>query len=727
MAYADGNTAVYDAIHILKRNGRARDSVSVPAGSAGEIASIKGLHTPMTKIVSEGGSNLNGYDPGTGKVSVTANASGTTSVALLPGHKATAVTVGADGKCCVVDFTQPNKKKAVLLKSWHLRRPATSVSVIYARNRDKADQTGAADDWNILSNKDYYVAIGRHDGKVLLFDLDGRSLGQKVLDGYRTRIINVEWAKTNTGPPVPKKKEFTSIKTEDADIESKKLETATLQAIRPRAMTSPIEQDSLFDFTTPRKSLGFTPSADRSLAFENQKAICKAGSKQGDESHLFLQSVSAFNHLDLVSDLSSTSARAPPLPHSVPIATEEESPRRSQAIRSSSRSTRSGSALQWGTTTSLNKSASRTPPPVPPRPTLKAGGRSYMRRAQRARETACYGAARLGARRISEDSSRSHRRISTTTLPRTKVLMGPRPLRKRSPSTSLHARVASERASESSRLSSNALNSLSNGTNISTKSSTKSSTKDYKTASSYVRSSPESEASNDTIVDWSPGIFRQPLPTPVEHPFINPKLQISKKRNEKQSQATKQGHISLSSISSSSTNTICNWPKYKPPQVENATPSELISSMADSNISLTLDQRSAVLGSATALVLASGHYSDPATTDLNRKRSMASPPVTVAPPSTPTSIPQYHRCNCGSEVMAYMEQAFDRLRRENLVHAEGLRRDIGLLFEEQRGWVMDVIDGREGQDVGDTNSQNQSILSDVSAVKGEGKGKRKEM
>ena len=519
LAYADGSIAVYDALHILKRNGRARDSSSVPAGSAGEIASIKGLHTPTTAINTEGGFMSDNYDPGTGKVCVTANASGTTSVALLPGHKATSVTVGADGKCCVVDFTQPSKKRAVLLKSWHLRRPATSVSVIYARDKAKNDQTGAADDWNILSNKDYFVAVGRQDGKVLLFDLDGKLLGQKVLDARRTRIIDVEWAKLEPGFQVPEKEAHVSANTDNTDMEGKKLEIAAIRRLRRRAITPPIERDSLFDFTTPRRSLGLTPSAGTSHAAENLMANKEANIKQGVTSDISGPSGLALNSLNPLPDRSSMSPRLPALPQRESAEIQKEPPTRNRTEDSPPRSIGSGSTLQWGTTTSLSRHASHTPPPVPPRPTLKAGGRSYMRRAQRACEIDTHRVERAvssGTRRTSDGSSRSHRRVSTTVLPWTKVLMGPRPLRKGSNTPSLQAKVASKQTSDPLRLSTNALSSVPNGANSSTKSSIHS----YKTASSRVRSSLESEASNDTIVDWSPGIFRQPLPTPVDHPLV---------------------------------------------------------------------------------------------------------------------------------------------------------------------------------------------------------------
>ena len=167
---------------------------SASSGAGGEVGSIKGLHFIGSKVKKHPAEDGDWVDDPDG-TSVQAEAVSITAVALVPGHRALAVTVGADGKCCVVDFTQPTRRKAILLRSWHLRRPATALSVIYSKLPARASQLDGADELDAPANKDYCIAIGRQDGKVLLFDLNGKPLGKQILDPKGARVVDVEWAK----------------------------------------------------------------------------------------------------------------------------------------------------------------------------------------------------------------------------------------------------------------------------------------------------------------------------------------------------------------------------------------------------------------------------------------------------------------------------------------------------------------------------------------------------
>ena len=150
LAFADGTAAVFDALHFFRNHGKGdHRRIDAVSGSGGEIAFIKGLHATGTS----GGTpnrndvgTLDGYDPGTGIVGIGSKATGIAAVAFVPGRNATAVTVGADAKCCVVDFTQLAKQKAVLLKSWLVRRPATSLSIICSSQRPASRQLDGVDD-----------------------------------------------------------------------------------------------------------------------------------------------------------------------------------------------------------------------------------------------------------------------------------------------------------------------------------------------------------------------------------------------------------------------------------------------------------------------------------------------------------------------------------------------------------------------------------------------------
>lgn len=57
---------------------------------------------------------------------------------------------------------------------------------------DEADDAGPSESLE-ESNEAYYIAIGRQDGRVLLFDVDGKTLGNQTLDADGSRIIEVEW------------------------------------------------------------------------------------------------------------------------------------------------------------------------------------------------------------------------------------------------------------------------------------------------------------------------------------------------------------------------------------------------------------------------------------------------------------------------------------------------------------------------------------------------------
>ena len=729
LAYADGNVAVYDAMRIFKRNGKIRDNNIVPGESAGEIASIKGIHTPITRIRSGSLFTVDKNDPSAGEVSVTANAEGVTSVALLPGRRATAITVGADGKCCVIDFTQPTKKKALLLKSWHLRRPATSVSVIFAREKVIAKQAAAYYDQNLLTNEDYYIAIGRQDGKVLLFDLNGKQLAHQQFDTRKSRVIEVEWAKVEIPPIVPLRSDSIFAVNNDINGKNENLEETTILTSRRRPLSSPIEQDSLFDFTTPRKSLGFTPSSAPSQAPEYSVMLPNPSLEPDHVSDESGYSNAILNRPDFSSSNFDLTTKPSAIIQSkrsgetlaIEIKTNQSSLERAKSENTS----------YWDTTNSPARSESHIPPPIPPRPDLRPSGRSYIRRVQRAREAANRIENRTSSsgRRISISSSRSYRRISPCTLLRAKVLMGPRPFPKRSRTASLQAKIEAEDASDSSRFSSNVLTSLPNGSSASTKESTKS----YKTASSHPQSSQESERSDETIVDWSPAASQRPLPTLVEYPSVNLGLQKSVREKDKRNNSLNKEHISVSSfLSTSSEDAISDWPnrpKYKAPAVADATPSEMTSRADETGMSLTSGQRSAILESATALVLAGGHYDDagnlsPSTSPVRRIKkeeeeddfikSVAIPP----PPPHSTPLPampvlrnhsaavatgepvqaqaqaqednaHQYACTCGVEIRTYLEQAFARLREENAKNAERLREDVRGLFLEQRRWVVD--------------------------------------
>ncbi|KAK8238254.1 quinon protein alcohol dehydrogenase-like superfamily [Phyllosticta capitalensis] len=181
LAYKDGTLAAYDATRILGRAGRG--------GTGGEVGSFKNLHSVTSRVVANAEDNFSSISS-VGNKSVTI-----TGAAFLPGHRSRAVSVGADGRCRLVDFDCGG----TILRTWHVKGPATSLSILSvpARPRSPVRQKPgnamrSAPAGDALNNT---IAIGRQDGKVLLFDSVGLLLTERTIDAEGGRIVDVQWMK----------------------------------------------------------------------------------------------------------------------------------------------------------------------------------------------------------------------------------------------------------------------------------------------------------------------------------------------------------------------------------------------------------------------------------------------------------------------------------------------------------------------------------------------------
>ena len=481
---------------------------------------MKKLHTPTTTGEHNDESSRSAHDPHLPGPGVAATSSGIASVALLPNRKATAVTVGADGKCCVVDFTQPSRNKAVLLSTWRLRRPATSMSVVYARDSPFLDQADGPEDWSAPSGKDFCIAIGRQDGKVMLFDLDGNLLSEELLDSRRNRIVDVEWETSGpVRPKVPRRKASSlagALNVVNIDASS---ETTTREQSLGNSLPSHTGDDSLFDLTRPAVHGTISPPRNPIRVPEGNHSD-KDGKTPIIHPRISGISVGALNHLDLSKGF--TTFREDDLPpmrrkkkqREVQVYQKPNSQERSQCCEEQD--------IEEPTSASQR---SCSPPAVPPRPTPKEDGLWYLRRAQKALEAAAADPSReiiINGRRVSAASLRSHHRESVSSHSKKRILMGPRPHRKRSPPVSLRAKVASLQDTSFTTRASEALGFVPKGVTVSPARSAKS----YETASTRLGGSGDSETSSDTIVDWSTGVRRRPGPTrtPSENePFLTSK------------------------------------------------------------------------------------------------------------------------------------------------------------------------------------------------------------
>lgn len=204
LAFADGSCALYNAKYMF-RHKENDDRPSPPAGSCpgtgGEISYIRRLHA-MTNTVSASACSpsSHGQNHGPRTPVMGDKALGISAVAFVPGSKAKAVTVGSDGTCHVIDFAVIGETGARILRSWHIQGPATSVAL----TRLPASAVSGRIEQETRSNgfshvkKCVLIAIGRQDGKVLLYDLGGRLLQDRTFGLGGPRIIDVEWMSGET-------------------------------------------------------------------------------------------------------------------------------------------------------------------------------------------------------------------------------------------------------------------------------------------------------------------------------------------------------------------------------------------------------------------------------------------------------------------------------------------------------------------------------------------------
>lgn len=203
LAFADGTCATYDAARIFRDRERAgRRSGPTTSGTTAETMFIKNLHATSNVVSSsalESAIELSGYDPSTGVVGIGNKAVGITAAAFVPRYKSRFVTVGADGKCCVIDLPIQGKRDAHVSSSWHVQGPATSLSVtsfhheagVFGQDREQA-RTRA----EVGPKPKALIAIGCQDGRVLLFDLRGNRLGDECFHPNGS-VVDVEWMSGN--------------------------------------------------------------------------------------------------------------------------------------------------------------------------------------------------------------------------------------------------------------------------------------------------------------------------------------------------------------------------------------------------------------------------------------------------------------------------------------------------------------------------------------------------
>lgn len=172
LAFADGTLVAYDAAGLLTTdNSKGARSLTLGSGRGGEIAYVKSTHT----------SSADDWVPPL--VSVGSVVLDITAVAFVPGSTCTAVSVGTDGRCRVIDFASKGPRRAEFTHSWYIGSTATSLSVLSTTCSSEGKVNLPA----------CLIATGRSDGAVRLFNLGGEPQGEHVFNTEGSRVIDVEW------------------------------------------------------------------------------------------------------------------------------------------------------------------------------------------------------------------------------------------------------------------------------------------------------------------------------------------------------------------------------------------------------------------------------------------------------------------------------------------------------------------------------------------------------
>ena len=202
LAFADGACALYDVAYLVRVDDEGGHRPN-PAGfrTGGEISYITRLHATVSSIPAVGSelglpsSGMEYSKNGVGETGI-----GITAVAFVPGSRAKAVTIGADGTCCVVDFGTEGQKKGSVLRSWHIQGPATSLALLSSTTKTIADDIEEVSvKGPIHPRRRVLVAIGRQDGKVVLFDLGGHLFQDYLIGLDGSKIILLEWTPNTAG------------------------------------------------------------------------------------------------------------------------------------------------------------------------------------------------------------------------------------------------------------------------------------------------------------------------------------------------------------------------------------------------------------------------------------------------------------------------------------------------------------------------------------------------
>lgn len=188
IAFVDGTVALYE-IRVVSEQQAFHGTA--PEVEVYELCYAKGVYSISASDIasmldeSRSGSS-SGSDP---------KKAGRVSIAFVPGLQRILVTTGPDGICCVLNGqpVQSESKRMDLHKSWKVGAPTASIAILQPGLSSSCVVHEAADSTKMLEGP--LIAIGRVDGIVSFFDLDGHRLAEAGLS-HICPVVDLEWAPT---------------------------------------------------------------------------------------------------------------------------------------------------------------------------------------------------------------------------------------------------------------------------------------------------------------------------------------------------------------------------------------------------------------------------------------------------------------------------------------------------------------------------------------------------
>ncbi|KAI9702253.1 MAG: hypothetical protein M1820_006185 [Bogoriella megaspora] len=212
LGFADGTLAVYDANEVSRDAAAEKKSDFAKSGQQGEISCLKRLHRVIGQTQKFVGDHtwLTATD-------VSSRSQCITAAAFMPGSKTRIVSVGADGKCKLLDF----QDGFTILRTWSIARPGTSISILRVPLHRKVQNDGRIRDAieqerrhtragtctrlteNVVPPSRTIMAVGSIDGKVFFFDNLGSKITEQQVDTNSNRVISVDWIQGRAPQSLP--------------------------------------------------------------------------------------------------------------------------------------------------------------------------------------------------------------------------------------------------------------------------------------------------------------------------------------------------------------------------------------------------------------------------------------------------------------------------------------------------------------------------------------------